>query len=456
MPLPAGVETVTVSSGEPLVLPDGTLIRGRLRFTAPDLVTIDSDDVVLGGTIDVPLEDGEFTVTLAATDATGMNPTGWTYKVSAVLLNAPSWIRHISLPKATPTVILADILVPDPFTPEFEDAFLPLAGGTMTGPLILTSGGIDVDAQQAIGSTVSTGVISGGELSANGLDPAAVDIGATVGYVVDVVTAPTAPVVTRVTTADQTVPLDAASLLRSVTWWLMDSSANVIQQGTTPTPEQRRTHLVLGVTTFFGGAVVVTQTLPVILAQPANQFADLMGELGPFSSSGNSITANGANLMINQSSGKMFARAFSHFVSGALTNSPHIVDTQAQAPSQFRYITATGTVFGPLVNTVDVANFDNAGVITPIGGGANTASVHRLWLFGTGEASTQLAFQYGQTTHASLTAAAAAIGQDGHVVNPLIVGNGALIAHVVAIRSATNLSDPAQAVIRAAGKFAVP
>jgi hypothetical protein len=114
MPLPAGVETVTVSSGEPLTLPDGTWIRGRLIITGPDLVTIGEDDVILGGGVEVPLVDGEFSATLCATDATGMSPTGWTYKVQAVFTNAPNWVRYITLPKATPSVVLADAVVPDP------------------------------------------------------------------------------------------------------------------------------------------------------------------------------------------------------------------------------------------------------------------------------------------------------------------------------------------------------
>ena len=38
--------------------------------------------------------------------------------------------------------------------------------------------------------------------------------------------------------------------------------------GPTPTPEQRRTHLVIGVTTFAGGVIIVQQSLPVSLAQP--------------------------------------------------------------------------------------------------------------------------------------------------------------------------------------------
>lgn len=119
MPLPAGVETVTVSTSEPLALPDGALIQGSLLFTAPDLVTIGEDDALIGGTAEAPLVDGEFTKTLVATDATGMNPSGWTYKVTSRFTNAPNWVRYISLPKATPSVVLADVLVPDPVAGEY-------------------------------------------------------------------------------------------------------------------------------------------------------------------------------------------------------------------------------------------------------------------------------------------------------------------------------------------------
>ncbi|MFF9238387.1 hypothetical protein ACF1AY_15840 [Streptomyces sp. NPDC014776] len=114
MPLPAGVETVTVTSGQPLTLPDGTPMQGVLYFSGPDVVTIAGQDVLLGGEIPVKLVNGTFSVDLVATDATGMNPSGWTYTVRAVLSNAPSWVRYISLPKATPSVRLADVVVPDP------------------------------------------------------------------------------------------------------------------------------------------------------------------------------------------------------------------------------------------------------------------------------------------------------------------------------------------------------
>ncbi|MET7479538.1 hypothetical protein ABZT17_34965 [Streptomyces sp. NPDC005648] len=121
MPFPAGVETVTVSSGQPLKLPDGTAIQGTLYFSGPDVVTIAGEDVLLGGEVPpVELVDGSFSVDLVATDATGMSPTGWTYTVRAVLTNAASWIRYISLPKATPSVKLSDVVVPDPVAGSFS------------------------------------------------------------------------------------------------------------------------------------------------------------------------------------------------------------------------------------------------------------------------------------------------------------------------------------------------
>lgn len=280
---------------------------------------------------------------------------------------------------------------------------------------------------------LSTGVASGGEISANALDPSAVDIGAVDGYIVDYIAGDQAePVITRVKTPGQTVPMDAAALARAVTYWLLDSTGTVIQQAAKPDPEQRRTHILLGVTAHTGGVIGVEQTLPVILPGVANQLTDLMEALGAFNISGNIISPNGANLQFNHGAGTMFARAFNHYNNGVLTRNPHVCTTQAQTPAQFIQITRSATTAPPITSTLDVANYDNAGVITPIGGGSGSSS--------------------------SLANATAAIGANpSFVVNPTFnSGNGALIAYIAVTRTATNLSDPSQATIVAAGKFAAP
>ncbi|MEU1478871.1 hypothetical protein [Streptomyces sp. NPDC005760] len=120
MPLPAGVEKVTVSSGVPLTLPDGRWIEGKLIITGPDLVTVSEDDFTFGGGVSVPLVDGEFSVRLVATDASGMSPHDWTYTVTSKFTNAPNWVRYISLPKANASVKLDDVLVPDPVAGEYS------------------------------------------------------------------------------------------------------------------------------------------------------------------------------------------------------------------------------------------------------------------------------------------------------------------------------------------------
>lgn len=318
-------------------------------------------------------------------------------------------------------------------------------------------GSPEADLFEISAGSMSTGVVSGGDLSVNGSNPAAIDINPLLGYVVDEITDPRNPAVTRVNTnAVTTVAMDAGALARTVTFWLMTSAGAVIQQATTPTNEQRRTHLVLGVTAQVAGSIFYDQSLPVITAQPMNQLADLMDALGPFSVTGNQITPNGVNLSLNHSAGTLFSRAFNHYAGLVPTRNPHINTTQAQTPAQFKYLTATATVFGPLTSLVDVANYDNGGVITPVGGGAGSSTIHRLWLSASNTAADQLTMQYGQAVYSSLTVALDAIGQSGHVPNPLLYGNAALLAHIVVTRTATNLGDTAQARILMAGKFDTP
>lgn len=369
--------------------------------------------------------------------------------------------------------------VPAQVFPVSSSAFAPLwadAAGTipLTNPLLTTGTGlldfwaesgeywIHLDTETfpvTIGMSqeqadLSTGIASGGELNVNALNPLAVDIGATDGYIVDYTAGTQAvPGITRVKTAAQTVPLDAAALTRTLTWWMLDSTGAVVQQPLRPSNSQGRTHLVLGVTALVGGVIVTDQSLPMILPQVGNQLTDLMDGLGPFVINGNDITPNGANLSVNHATGQFFARAWNHFAGPVLTNDPHVNQTIPQTPAQFRYGTRSTTAFGAPTSLVDVANFDVGGVVTPIGGGANTSTIHNLWLFAANTAAEQMTMQYGQTTYSSLSAAINAIGSGTYVTNPAFIGNGALIAHIVATRTATDLSNPAQALIVVASKF---
>lgn len=306
---------------------------------------------------------------------------------------------------------------------------------------------------------LSTGLASGGELDITPGNPQAININPFVGYVVSNVQLTSAvPPIVKVDEPFQTVLLDAGALSRSITWWLVDAAGTVIQQAAQPTPEQRRSHVVLGVTLYDTGLgqLVEAQSLPVILPQQANQLADLMDAIGPLSLSGNLVTPNGASLSFNKSAGSLFSRASNRFVTGVLTTNPHISPSPAQTPATLRRIIRTSVIpTPPPVGTIDPTQWDNNGVLTLVGGGTNTATIQRVWLFATNVSTAQIAVQYGQATYASLAAAVAAVGNEPFVRAP-ITEVGALIGYIIVTRTATNLSDPAQATFIKAGKFPTP
>ncbi|MGW2497285.1 collagen-like triple helix repeat-containing protein [Streptomyces pseudogriseolus] len=101
--------------------PNGQPLTGQVVFRAPALLTFPDHDVILGGPVTAPLDSqGAFSVELPATDAPGMNPTGWSYAVAEQFATvAANRNYQIVLPAAVPEVDLADIAPADPTTPNY-------------------------------------------------------------------------------------------------------------------------------------------------------------------------------------------------------------------------------------------------------------------------------------------------------------------------------------------------
>lgn len=116
MSIPAGVETVTVTDGGvTLTGPDGTPLEGSFTVAGPDLATVAEDDYLFGGPARRWVSAGRFdSLSLVATDATGIDPTGFSYTIVFTPRYGAAWTRYFQLPKASPSVVLADILIPDP------------------------------------------------------------------------------------------------------------------------------------------------------------------------------------------------------------------------------------------------------------------------------------------------------------------------------------------------------
>ncbi|QYW07577.1 hypothetical protein SEA_LIZZ_30 [Streptomyces phage Lizz] len=336
-----------------------------------------------------------------------------------------------------------------------------ISGDTMTGPLTLPGDpATDLEAapKQYVDNTIdaellaqlglSTGILLGGELNVNAIDDTQVDIGDTYGVIVDYVTTPAAPTVTKVTFAATTVTI--TDLVEPITWLLVDSTGTLSQQTTRPTNTQRRTHLVLGGVLVAGGGIVQDQSLPNYPPQMLNQLYDLMDALGPFNVSGNLLQPAGANLQLAKTAGTVFNRGFNHFSGATLTSDPHISATAAQNPVSMRYVTQVVSPAVAPVTVVDPTMYDVGGTITAVPGGSGVSTIQRVYITPLNDVTQQVVVQYGQTTYANLDAAIAAIGNQTFVKNPSLA-DATLLGYVVAKKSCTNLSVAADArVIQAA------
>jgi hypothetical protein len=430
MPIPAGVETVTVTSGEPLTLPDGTIVRGHIRFIAPDLAVVPSDDYTLGGEAVAELVNGEFSIELVPQDATGISPTSWSYTIIAEFVNAPGWTRYSVLSKQQPNVVLADIL----------DA-------TSTEPALPTGTLFQAEAVKVMG--LDTGVLWGADLN-DSATVGSVDLAAGAGIIVDYLDNEETPGITLVTVDAQTVAI--SDLVSPVTWLMVDSDGDVVQQTTRPTNSQRRTHLQIGAVVVSSGDIIIEQTLHQILSQPLNQVYDLMDAIGAFNISGNRLSPAGANLQLAKETGTVFARGFNHFANDAITNDPHVSSVPAQNPVTMRYVTQLPQAPVATVTSVSPGFYDVGGTITAVPGPNARSTIQRVFLFPENEVSNQIVIQYGQTVYTNLDDAVAAINTTAYVKNP-VNELGILIGYVVAQKNATDLSNSSQARVIAAARF---
>jgi hypothetical protein len=301
-------------------------------------------------------------------------------------------------------------------------------------------------------SDLSTGTAAGGAITPNLTTPPDLDIAPLVGYVVNQPQDGSEPSIVKVESEQRTESLTPASMARILTWWLMDAAGNVIQQGTSPTPQQRRYYLILGLTAFDGvNTLVFQQTLPVSLNQALNQVADIMIGLGPFSRTGNHLSPVPGTLSFDKTEGTVFARAFN---SNNDPDNPHITAIAAQAPVSFSYSTQTAFSTGPTTTLLDPANYDVGGVLAPVPAGM--WSIQRVWGFPVIDIPSQVRVQYGQNVYTSQVEAVEAIGNTAFIPNP--EGNvfSALLGWIVMRQDATDIADPVQALVKRAGKFDSP
>lgn len=292
-----------------------------------------------------------------------------------------------------------------------------------------------------VANQLSSGLIDGGQLSINA-NPALFDISDGNGVIVDNVTNPEVPVIYNVSWTGLTAQTVTNLATQSVTHVYIDNTGAVFQASTAPTPTERRAYIYLGQlghtnNTSIGAAI----PSPDLFVSPVAQVRDLEQSLGVIST-GNIVTANGANLSIDKSVGTLFSNGINFFSDDS---NPSNKTYAAQTPVSMRLRTQTGN--GSTTTTLDVGNYDLAGTITSIG--ATKAQNFRVYLTTGGN----VVVQYGQTLYNNLAAAAAGLQGETSVRFANLGENSILIGIISAMSNATDLSLDTDAKFYTVSKF---
>jgi hypothetical protein len=235
------------------------------------------------------------------------------------------------------------------------------------------------------------------------------------------------------------------------TFILINSASTLVQQTTFPTPQERRENIFLGKVVHPSRTSITSLNQTVDFdVSPMAAIRDLWTPL-KLINQGVLVSPTGTGMTINTSSGTLWGNGI-----GWVTNqqNPDGVTISGTSPTTFQYRTQLGPLTGGSVTTgntttIDPGYYDLNGVVTAVGGGSNSSTNQRVYLFPTGLVRIQL----GQKVYGTLAEAVAGSQTEQFVEYSLNRENGILIGIISLNKSASNLSDVAQAVVNLVSKF---
>ena len=280
----------------------------------------------------------------------------------------------------------------------------------------------------------SSGLLTGGYVTVNSGDNSKIDIAAGSGVLIDRYTDPENPVLTYVSWTDKiAVPVTYLATNTS-SHVFIDVNGDVYQQTTRPSGQDRREYIVLdqiGHSNNTSVSGIVNN--PQLFSSPIDFIRDIVSYLGVLSS-GNEISANGANLSINKSEGTLLSEGINNDLNPF---NPNIKSFALYSAPSIRRRTQTGN--GTTATVLDVGNYDLGGTITALA--ANKYTNQRVFMLTNGN----IVVQYGQVIYNSLSEAVLGVSIGAFVLFPNLAENAKLLCVISVKSTATNLSDPAQA-----------
>ena len=297
---------------------------------------------------------------------------------------------------------------------------------------------------RVLSDAMSTGVLEGGIITANGDGTFDLSVGR--GYIVDLHSDSANPTfIELLWEAESDVELlDTGDIS-----YISISNTGVLEQSDSPpSTEDRRTSLYLGRVSVADEIAVQEQT-PVW--SPVSQIADVLSAVGPVNISGNVFEPNGLNLDLDKTAGSGI-RLGANF--GSSYGAPHNKDCDALSATSMTYVTEglLGGITLTAATEIDPANYKDpaTGLVTPIV--LTRWTVQRIHL----SVPTNLVFvEYGQVLYTSAEEAISGIFQDAYAwrTNGTVDTDLLRRCFLVVRSDATNLSDSSEALFIPCNKF---
>ena len=160
---------------------------------------------------------------------------------------------------------------------------------------------------QAIGHLLGSGVISGGYITTTP-GGTTYDIAAGTGYIVDNYTDPTTPVVTKVAWAAKTGLTPSGLTTLNTQFITIDVNGDLVEEDDLPTEIEMRDIIYLGKLLIdpVTDTTISGLTFPRMSYAIKSQLDDLIASIGVITSTGNTYSANGANLSLDRTEGITF------------------------------------------------------------------------------------------------------------------------------------------------------
>lgn len=425
---------MTSKTGDQLAQAGGTIVGDKILVVrGTDTIALDSSLVVTGSGTGW---DGEVANFAALPAATGSNEVYLVQASTGVL-----WGRRKGLYQDTGTwerLSNATFEVNDAESKFVDDADNTKkmafqldkisTGNTRT----LTMADVDVDLG-LLTTTQTTGWKFGGEISIGAGGPGVattVDISAGEFQIVDTTVFP--PTITEVSFAGATVT--PTFILNEVNFYGVDTAGVVQQKSTQWTEDEIRGLVPVGISGQQGGVILLKIPQNTICYNVGAQLSDLRIALGNFNISGNVFSANGANLSLDKTAGKLFQRGGNYTpLSGA---SIDIVPQLSGSALSLFMLNQSGTATPP-VTLVDTDNYDVGGVTTAIPN--NKFVTHRIVL----SSDNIVVVQRGQAIYSSMSEALSSIQGEAYVSSAAL--EGAVLRYFLIVKEgATALNNTSE------------